>query len=111
MTNTDIARKIVDRMTEIIDREGYLPWANPWSNEGAKVRVLDGSGRGCRHIRRALSSVRSNAIRARPPVSSAAAFRNAFSSEASTAQTDSTFSPKEELSSSAPSFGAAAVNF
>lgn len=42
MTNTDIARKIVDRMTEIIDREGYLPWAKPWSNEGAKVRVLDG---------------------------------------------------------------------
>ena len=37
MTNTDIARKIVARMTEVIDREGFLPWAKPWSNESTML--------------------------------------------------------------------------
>lgn len=41
MTNHDIARKIVDRMTEVIDKEGYLPWTKPWADAASVVKVSD----------------------------------------------------------------------
>lgn len=41
MTNNDIARKIVDRMTEVIDKEGYLPWTKPWADAASVVKVDD----------------------------------------------------------------------
>ena len=39
MTNNDIAKKIVDRMTEIIDKEGTLPWTKPWADAASVVKV------------------------------------------------------------------------
>lgn len=41
MTNNDIAKKIVDRMTEVIDKEGYLPWTKPWADAASVVKVSD----------------------------------------------------------------------
>lgn len=43
MTNKDVAQKIVDRMTEVIDKEGFLPWVKPWKNDRPMIRVVDGS--------------------------------------------------------------------
>ena len=41
--NQETAQRIVDRMVEIIDTTGFLPWAKPWgSNTGKMVEVLDG---------------------------------------------------------------------
>lgn len=42
MTNKEIAQKTVDRMVELIDKTGYLPWTKPWSDQPATTRVDDG---------------------------------------------------------------------
>lgn len=43
MNNNEIARKTVDRLLEVIDSTGCLPWTKPWSR-GSKpnVQVFDG---------------------------------------------------------------------
>lgn len=43
MTNKELATKTVDRMLDIINTTGYLPWAQPWTNGSrSSVQVLDG---------------------------------------------------------------------
>lgn len=43
MNNNDIARRTVDRLVELIDQTGCLPWTKPWT-KGARpnVQVFDG---------------------------------------------------------------------
>lgn len=43
--NQEIAKRVVDRMVEAINTEGYLPWVKPWgrgSNGKRYVEVIDG---------------------------------------------------------------------
>ncbi|MBQ3327135.1 MAG: DUF1738 domain-containing protein [Clostridia bacterium] len=42
MNNNEIAKRVVDRMIETIDKEGVLPWAKPWKNRSNSIRVIDG---------------------------------------------------------------------
>ena len=42
MNNNEIAKRVVDRMIETIDKEGVLPWTKPWKNRSNSIRVIDG---------------------------------------------------------------------
>ena len=42
MNNNEIAKKVVDRMLETIEKEGVLPWAKPWTTGTRSVEVIDG---------------------------------------------------------------------
>lgn len=43
MNNKEIAQKTVDRMLDIINNTGRLPWVQPWTNGSrATVQILDG---------------------------------------------------------------------
>ena len=42
MNNKDIAKKVVDRIVDMIQTEGCLPWVKPWSRKVNTVEVIDG---------------------------------------------------------------------
>lgn len=42
MTNKDVAKKVVDRIAELIESGASLPWVKPWNREADAVRVVDG---------------------------------------------------------------------
>lgn len=42
MNNKEIAKKVVDRICEMIAEGRPLPWVQPWNREADKVRVVDG---------------------------------------------------------------------
>lgn len=42
MNNKDVAKKVVERICEIIETEGFLPWVKPWGRKPNTVEVVDG---------------------------------------------------------------------
>lgn len=40
--NSDIAKKVVDRITELIDSGEPLPWVKPWGRSANTVEIVDG---------------------------------------------------------------------
>lgn len=42
MNNKDVAKKVVDRIAELIAQGNPLPWVKPWARELDSVRVVDG---------------------------------------------------------------------
>lgn len=42
MNNKEVAEKVVNRILDLINQNGFLPWAKPWSMERNTVRIVDG---------------------------------------------------------------------
>ena len=42
MNNKEVAQKICDRIVEMIDETGVLPWSKPWNRGRDMVKVVDG---------------------------------------------------------------------
>jgi len=42
MNNKDVAAKVVDRIVDLINQGGALPWVKPWSKKANTVEVIDG---------------------------------------------------------------------
>lgn len=42
MNNKEVAKKVVDRICELIKENGSLPWVKPWSRRANSVEVVDG---------------------------------------------------------------------
>lgn len=42
MNNKEVAMKICDRILDLVQASGKLPWSKPWSNGQKTIRVVDG---------------------------------------------------------------------
>jgi len=42
MNNQEVAKKVVDRMLEVINQGGPLPWAKPWAEKRGTATIFDG---------------------------------------------------------------------
>ena len=42
MNNKDVAKKVVDRIINLIESEGSLPWVKPWNKGTSLVKIVDG---------------------------------------------------------------------
>jgi len=42
MTNKEVAQKIVDRIVDMIDKNGALPWVKPWNRKPTTITIKDG---------------------------------------------------------------------
>ena len=42
MNNKEVAKKVVDRIIDLIESEGFLPWVKPWNRKPNTVEIVDG---------------------------------------------------------------------
>lgn len=42
MTNSEVAKKVCERILDLVAQDGFLPWCKPWNDGAGKIRVVDG---------------------------------------------------------------------